>query len=312
MKKSLLFLAVFTIFCGTILNGQIRRSYLKDYAQKEAYIWGDKLDLSIYKMNQLSEILFDFKVKEGKAVLDNVEDFEETMAVNMLEKDKLLKKLFSNREYKLYKAFNEYSNLDRIEYLKDIIDEYSKDEELVSAIIDYRERNILPILRVHRGELDAKITKADQQSLSILRDELYEALDKCIIDCKAKHHNKKEQHRSLEEVLFKEITSQVGDKMSPMNHLITLAKKYEDEIDEEKSHFENKTTRWNNDIKKIHEKYILENHLTTFNKTLESNSVVAWKHVRFDAFFLLLDPSTEEEAKKILKLGLIVMPHLEI
>ena len=167
-------------------------------------------------------------------------------------------------------------------------------------------------MRVYRGELEKKISKADKVALSVLRAELYGILDKCIIDCKTKHASLMQQYKSLEEVLFKEITSQVNDKMSPMNHLLQIAKKYEEEIHVEKSHFENNTGKWNADMTVIHEEFILDNHIEAFRKTLESNSVVAWKHLRFDAFFLLLDPSTEEEAKKILKLGLIVLPHLEI
>ena len=312
MIRLIILLAFSTIIWSQSLHGQIHQSHLKEYAGKEAAGWSVKLNISNYKTQKLAEILLNYKIREGKAVLDGTVDFESAQKFNMQEKQDKLRKLFSSQEYKLYLLFNEYNSIDRVEYLKALIEEYSKDEKLVDAIVKYREQNILPILRVHRGELEKKISKADKEALRVLRIELYETLDKCIIDCKSKHSPNTSPHKTLEEVLFKEITSQVSDKMSPMNHLLQIARKYEEEIHFEKSHFENNRNKWNTDMAAIHEKFILENHIEAFRKTLESNSVVAWKHIRFDAFFMLLDPSTEEEAKKILKLGMIVLPHLEI
>jgi hypothetical protein len=312
MKRFLLQLAFLAIISVQSLHGQIYESYLKEYAEKEAYGWKMKLELGENKTQSLANILLNYKIKEGKFILAGANNFEESREVINKERDSEIKKIFSKQEFKLYQVFNEFDNMDRIEYLKTIVEEYSKDEELVSSIVKYREENILPILRVHRGELDKKISNPDKEALNILRTELFETLDKCLDDCKEDNASGSLQYKSLEDVLFKEIASQVNDKMSPMNHLLQLARKYKSEIDIEKSRFENSSKRWNTDMNAIHEKYILENHLAAFRKTLESNSVVAWKHIRFDAFFLLLDPSTEEEAKKILKLGVIMLPHLTI
>ncbi len=316
MIRIILVLTFSMIICSQSLDGQILESQLREYAKKEADGWSMKLNLSNYKAQKLSEILLNYKIREGEAVLNGILDFEDIQKVNIKEKEDNLKKLFSSQEYQLYLLFNKYSSMDRIEYLKNLIEEYSKDEELINAIVKYREQNILPILRVHRGELEKKISKADKEALSILRVELYETLDKCAVDCKAKHTEKhaniSEHYKSLEDVLFKEITSQVKDKMSPMNHLLQITRKYEEDIHVEKSHFENKTDKWNADMAAIHKQFILGNHIDAFRKTLESNSVASWQHLRFDAFFMLLDPSTEDEAKKILKLGMIVLPHLEI
>ena len=308
-------LLVFTfsiIIGGQSLIAQIHHGHLKSFAEKEALGWSSKLNLSDYKTQKLAEILFHYKIKEGQSVLKETDDFAESQDVNMRDKQEKLRKLLTKQEYKLYLIFNQFSSIDQVEYLKDLVDEYSKNEDLVKAIVDYRELNILPILRVHRGELENRISNSDKEALNVIRDELYETLDKCIIDCQAIPASDVESYSSLEEVLFKEITSQVSNKVSPMNHLLQIARKYEEEIHEEKSHFEKNTSKWNSDIAAIHEKHILNNHMDVFRKTLESNSVVAWKHLRFDAFFMLLDPSTEEESKKILKLGLIVLPHLSI
>jgi len=96
-KRLILVLAFSIIICGQSLHGQIHQSHLKKYAEKEAYGWTLKLNLSNYKTEKLTEILLNYKIKEGEAVLNGTIDFAETQKANVKEKQEKLKNFFQSR-----------------------------------------------------------------------------------------------------------------------------------------------------------------------------------------------------------------------
>ncbi|MDA8692916.1 hypothetical protein N9L92_02555 [Saprospiraceae bacterium] len=295
---------------ATSIQAQLSDSKIKELVDQKVDKWSTVLDLSPYKADALSQILVDNEKKMGLLFSNGSTHYERSLKELDDQKENKVQKLLTNRQYKLYEIFKQYEVMDQVDHLSELIDAYENNQLLAMDITNYQVNNMIPAIRWARLNLDDKISKADKILLDTLRKRMRHTLEECQVKCEGHEHLSGNSTEVLNGLLSAEITKQINKPGSAINQLFDLTRKYEENIHEEFSTISDQRKQWNKDIRRIQEKYIPPSQIDEFREIKQINAYVSLEHLKEEAFFLLMDPTSVGSIMNILRVGNHFLPYM--
>jgi hypothetical protein len=295
---------------ATGVQAQLSDTKIKELVDQKVDKWSVILDLSPYKADALSDILVENEKKMGLLFTNGSTNYERSLKELNNQKENRVKKLLTNRQFKLYEIFKQYEVMDQYDHIAELIDAYEDNQLLAMDITKYQVNNMIPAIRWARLNLDERISTADKIILDTLRARMRNTLEECQLKCEGHEHLSGNSTEVLNNLLSAEITKQINKPGSAINQLFDLTRKYEEKIHEEFSTISDQKQKWKKDIRIIQEKYIPPSQIDEFREIKQINAYVSLEHLKEEAFFLLMDPSNIGSIMNVLRVGNHFLPYM--
>lgn len=307
MIRSVLFL-LFIGLCSSSLTAQLSDNVIKEMAVMKASKWQTYLNLSDYRKGQLTELWFQHEKNKSDIVKKT------TRISNGLKQENerflsVLSKLLTPNELDFYKSIEDLNREEDKVYFSSLINAINEDSAFVQEYLDFQHQEVLPVLMSMRARLDSHISQTDQKKIDTIRNQVYDLYDKCLVTCLADGHEHDHEHNDslfldLGNLLLVEVNKSLLDEESPINELLSIVSKYEEQLHMIKDENSKKMDYWAKQSEIIKEKYILTNYSDNLNKISSRSDLVTLKHIESEAIFMLIDPSNEQRSKYFLNFGI--------
>ena len=200
--------------------------------------------------------------------------------------------------------------MDQVDHLSELIEAYEDNQLLAMDITKYQVNNVIPALRWARINLDNEVSQADMILIDTLRVKMKHTLEQCQLKCQGDDQLSGNSTVALGDLLSSEITKQISKPGSAINQLFDLTRKYEENIHEELHTISDQKQQWKKDLRGIQEKYIPPSQIDEFREIKQINAYVSLEHLKEEAFFLLMDPTSNSSIMNILRIGNHFLPYM--
>ena len=111
---------------------------------------------------------------------------------------------------------------DRV-YLTNLIEAISSDSLFIEAYTDLQYNKIFPFKMTARMEFEEAISTADKRTLDLIREEVFEHYDKCLVTCLVRDHDKSDLFQNFDELIIVALNKDLDNDDSALSQLIPVS-----------------------------------------------------------------------------------------
>ncbi len=283
--------SLFTI--NTAAQSKLADDNLKAIASQEATELGTKLFLEENQVKAIEKINFEYAV-QVRSVLTNAnvnENAPEKINELDVEKQMAVDKVLNDQQKMLYDRINSNEYQLAVDGYKDLMGNYSGNEQMVDELTTYFSQQILPQLLAHRIKLGQTISDEDEDSLRVynkaFKKVVVKVVDEQVESGKITAPNK---------VMLVKLTKENKDLL---NKVKQMRKKYQEELDLMSIALTPHEEKWEKDIKGIAKNYLLESEIKDFEKKALKMGSYGAKYSISQMTMLLFDTENPHQFQEV-------------
>ena len=303
ISRGIVFLLILFFVLPSCLSAQLSRDVVESLATSHVDRWSLYLNLSLYRKEKLKEVWIDHEQKKSE-ILRNSSDIKGSLQKENQSFRSSLKNIFTPNELSLYESFERLRMDDDRQYLANLVEAISSDSLFISAYTDLQYNKIFPFKMTVRMELEEAISESDKQMLKLIRKEVFEHYDKCLLSCLVRDHDRSNLFENFDELIIVALNKDLSDDQSGLSKLIKLTRKYEDSIHDVYIKHRDIFDSLEKENREIKELYILDNYNEGLLNLRKRNGLSTLNHVESEAAFLLLDPFDHHASRKLFNIDL--------
>ena len=303
ISRGFVFSLILLFVVPSCLSAQLSRDVIESLATSHVDRWSLYLNLSLYRKEKLKEVWVDHEQKKSE-ILRNSSDIKGSLQKENRSFRSSLKNIFSPNELSLYESFERLRMDDDRQYLANLVEAITSDSIFINAYTDLQYNKIFPFKMTVRMELEEAISESDQQMLKLIRKEVFEHYDKCLLSCLVRDHDKSNLFENFDELIIVALNKDLSDDQSGLSKLIRLTRKYEDSIHNIYIKHRDIFDSLEKENREIKELYILDNYDEGLLNLRKRNGLSTLNHVESEAAFLLLDPFDHNASRKLFNIDL--------
>ena len=285
------------------LSGQLSPAAIDDLATRHVEKWSQYLNLTTYRKAKLKEVWIDHEKRKSE-ILRRSDDIQGKLKEENMSFVASLKKIFTPSELVFYEQYEQLRMDDDRVYLTNLIEAISSDSLLIEAYTDLQYNKIFPFKMTARMEFEEAISTADKRTLDLIREEVFEHYDKCLVTCLVRDHDKSDLFQNFDELIIVALNKDLDNDDSALSQLIQLTHKYEDDIHDIYIKHRARFDSLDKESRDLKDEYILKGHNEGLLDLRKRNGLSSLNHVESEAAFMLLDPFDHNASRKLFNLDL--------
>jgi len=171
-RKIILIIIITLSYIVTVM-GQSTNYRLLEIAENSTEYFKDRLVLSKYEVGQFKNILYNYNLKQSEVISD-ISQYDKSWQDNLNKRNEELKKLLGESRFKLYVLLKDIEKEALYKQYSEIFSDMQSNKEFSKEILDYRVRNILPILSKYNRMMTNNLPVAEFYKYKNLRNKYYE------------------------------------------------------------------------------------------------------------------------------------------
>ena len=303
ISRGIVFSLILFFVFPICMSAQLSRDVIESLATNHVDRWSLYLNLTTYRKERLKEVWIDHEQKKSE-ILRNSDDIKGGLEKENQSFMSSLRNIFTPNELSLYESFERLRMDDDRQYLANLVEAISTDSIFINAYTDLQYNKIFPFKMTVRMELEEAISESDKRMLKLIRKEVFEHYDKCLISCLVRDHDRSDLFENFDELIIVALNKDLDDDQSGLSRLIRLTRKYEESIHKVYIKHKDIFDSLEKENREIKELYILDNYNEGLLNLRKRSGLSTLNHVESEAAFMLLDPFDHNASRKLFNIDL--------
>ena len=281
---------------------QLNPKVISEIAEKQSSKWQSYLNLSDHRRGLLKDLIYQYEFEKAQIIHDNYQEINANLEAHIANYNRELSKILTPREFSIFKVISE-DNLDNEQtYLKELASVYLEDEPFISQYLEFRNKEVVPVMVNMRIQLESKLNRNDKLKLDSIRNHVLNFFEECLISCVITPDSS--GGFALNETMHLYINNDLQNPQSYISQLLGMVNRYEDDMHQLLIEYKRYLDYWSEWTSELKSKTILDSYNRSFTELNQRNELATLRHIESHAIFLLLDPYDERRSRYLLNIGL--------